>query len=254
MDYGVLNALGYHGNEIARYNDLVDIPQGTTPGPDAIREIVTNPNVRRLTATQYILTNSRTFISQALPEATQVAGPAADDPSGREDYVFRLPGDAPYAWVAPVIVKAPDDAVLATVKDPRFDVTRAALFDTAANVQGAANVTALPPATGIAAHVDSYAAGHVTLTLGAPAPAGSALVVAENYYPGWSAQVDGKPGTVARAQYSMMGIPLPTGARTVTLSFASAPYERGKVITWLAILVSVIAIGFGVVRERAERA
>jgi hypothetical protein len=30
----------------------------------------------------------------------------------------------------PVAVKAPDDQVLGTILNPRFDVTRAALFDT----------------------------------------------------------------------------------------------------------------------------
>lgn len=253
MAHDVLNTLGYHGNELARYNDLLDIPQGTGPGEDAIRAAIGNSNVRRLTATQYILTNSRDFVTRALPGLTQVAGPAADDPTGRTDYVYRIPGDVNFAWVTPVIVKAPDDAVLATVKNPRFDVTRAALFDTSAKVQAAANVTTLPPATGIATHVDLYAPGRIAISLAAPAPAGSALIVAENFYPGWSAQVDGKPGTVARAQYSMMGVPLPAGARRVTLAFSSPAYERGKLVTWLAILVALAALVAGLVRERRQR-
>jgi len=248
----VLNTFGYHGNEIARYNDLVDIEQGSGPTIQSTKEVIGNPNVARLTATQYILTNS-IQLPNVLPGVTKVFGPDTDDPSGETDYVFRLPTTTPYAWVAPVIVKAPDDAVLATVKDPRFDVATAALFEPGAPVTGAAVGKTLPPPTGIAVHVDSYAPGHVEMTLDRPAPAGAALVAAENFYPGWHATVDGKDAPIGRAQYSLIGVGLPTGARKVTLDFSSTPYETGKIITWLAILASVVAIGAGVVLERRQR-
>ncbi|HEY5085736.1 MAG TPA: YfhO family protein, partial [Gemmatimonadaceae bacterium] len=172
------------------------------------------------------------------------------DPSGRTNYVFRLPYAAPFAWVAPVIVKARDDAVLATIMNPRFDVQAAALFDSAAPVTAAPAVTTLPQPTGIVAHVDSYAAGKMSLTLDRGAPAGSALVVSENYYPGWRATVDGKPAPIGRAQYSMIGVELPAGARKIELTFTSAPYETGKAITWVALIVALLALACGTVMER----
>jgi uncharacterized membrane protein YfhO len=86
--------------------------------------------------------------------------------------------------------------------------------------------------------------------LDTPAPAGSALMVSENYYPGWTATVDGKPGAVHRADLSLMGVPLPAGATRVELSFASASFERGKLITLVAIGFAFLAIGAGVVLQR----
>jgi hypothetical protein len=249
MTHRALDVIGYHGNELARYNTLVAIEQGSGPGPETTRQILTNPNVRRLTATQYVLANSHQ-LATVLPGVVQVAGPSTEDASGRSNYVYRLPDAAPFAWVAPVIVKAADDAVLATIMNPRFDVQAAALFDPAAPVTPAPAVKALPQPTGIVAHVDSYAPGRMALTLDRAAPQGSALIVSENYYPGWHATVDGKPGHIGRAQYSMIGVELPAGARKIELAFTSAAYETGKTVTWVAIIIALAALAGGVFMER----
>ena len=66
------------------------------------------------------------------------------------------------------------------------------LFDTSAAVAGVANVTALPEPLAIGASVTRYAPGSVAIRLAAPAPKGSALMVSENYYPGWQATVGRK--------------------------------------------------------------
>ncbi|HEY8310329.1 MAG TPA: YfhO family protein, partial [Gemmatimonadaceae bacterium] len=249
MTHGALNPLGYHGNELARYNDLVGIPQGSGPTDESRRLILTNPNIRRLTATQYVLSNGQQLAS-VIPGMIQVAGPSADDHSGHTNYLYKLPDAAPFAWVAPVIVKAADDAVLTTVMNPRFDVQTAALFDPAAPVTSANSVTALPQPTGIVAHIDSYAPGRISVSLASGAPAGSALIVAENYYPGWNATVDGKPGVIGRAQYSMIGVELPAGARKIDLAFSSRAYETGKLVTWIAIIIAMLGLAGGTLMER----
>jgi uncharacterized membrane protein YfhO len=94
----------------------------------------------------------------------------------------------------------------------------------------------------------------VQIDLSSPAPAGSSLVVSENFYPGWVATVDGKPGKVGRADYSLIGVELPAGARSVQLLFTSPAYERGKVITWLAILLGLLMLGAGAWRDRRRLA
>src|SRR6185295_1236119 len=84
------------------------------------------------------------------------------------------------------------------------------------------------------------------LDLDKPAPAGSALVVSENYYPGWKASVGGKPAPIGRADLSLIGVELPEGAREVELTFASASYARGRLITVLALVVALLMTGAGV--------
>ena len=88
----------------------------------------------------------------------------------------------------------------------------------------------------------------------APAPQGSALVVSENYYPGWTATVDGKPARIGRADYTLIGVQLPSGARSVELNFTSPSYQQGKVITWIAIALGLLLLGAGIWRDRRRLA
>jgi hypothetical protein len=243
MTHRIRLASGYHGNEIGRYATLI----GENSDPNQIF----NPNVLQLTNTQYFLTN--------IPElpfmqgTTLMNGPVLNA-SGDSVYLFRLTKSNPYSWVTPVAVKAPDDQVLATILNPRFELTRAALFDTSANVTVAQAVQSLPPALSIKTSVRHYEQGKVQIDLDGPAPQGSALVVSENYYPGWTAAVDGKPARIGRVDYTMIGVELPAGARSVELNFTSPTYQKGKTITWIAIALGFLMLGAGVWRDRSSLA
>jgi hypothetical protein len=239
MTHRIRNVLGYHGNQIGRYNELT----GTRTNPQQLF----NPNVLQLTNTKYLLTNIPEI--PFLPNFVLAKGPVRNA-SGDVVYLYRLNGDNPYSWVTPVAVKAPDDQVLATVLNPRFDVRRAALFDTSAKVRASVGVQALPPAVSVTTSVSHYEAGKVRIDLSAPAPDGASLVVSENYYPGWKAAVDGKPAAIGRADFAFIGVDLPAGARSIQLDFTSPSYERGKVITWIAILFGFLMLAAGLWRER----
>lgn len=239
MSHRVRTVLGYHGNQLGRYNELV--------GANSEDNRLFSPNVLQLTNTRYLLTN--------IPELPFVAnttlakGPVRNA-SGDVVYLYRLNRENPYAWVTPVAVKANDEQVLATLLDPRFDVTRAALFDTSANVSVAAAVQALPEPLPITTNVRRYEPGKVQIDLSAPAPEGASLVVSENYYPGWKATTDGKPARLGRADLSLIGVELPAGARSVELEFTSPSYQRGKTITWVAIVLGLLALAAGIWRDR----
>ncbi len=242
MTHRVRNVWGYHGNQIGRYNQLTGYPSG---------ERVLQPNVLSLTNTQYFLTDvpELPFIGNT----TLAKGPVIDA-SGDTLYLFRLNGDNPYSWVTPIAVKAADDQVLATVINPRFDVKRAALFDTSAQVAAAQGVQALPAPLSLTTTVQRYEAGHVQIALSGPAPAGSSLIVSENFYPGWVARADGKAARIGRADYTLIGVELPEGARNVELVFTSPAYQRGKTITWIAIVVGILMLGAGMWRDRRRLA
>jgi uncharacterized membrane protein YfhO len=102
--------------------------------------------------------------------------------------------------------------------------------------------------------VTRYEPGAVDLTLGQPSAVGQALVVSENYFPGWSALVDGKPAPVVRADFNLMAVALPAGATSVQLRFDDRAYEKGKTLTLIALAVAVVlwGIGFALERRHAE--
>jgi membrane protein YfhO len=225
MVHRVRDALGYHGNEIGRYQQLYQA-----------NGALANPNFWQLANVQYWLTNAP---EMPFPGTQRVLGPVTDA-SGTPLYLFKLGAENPYAWVAPAILKAPDEQVFATILDPRFNVASLALFDPSSSVAGQ-KVTAQPAPLAIKAHATRYEPGRVSIELDAPAPAGSALVVSETYYPGWRATVDGKAATVDRADYAFMGVPLSAGARRIDLEFADSRYPTGKAITFVALAVSLLA-------------
>jgi hypothetical protein len=156
MAHRVRQTLGYHGNELGRYQHLY--------GGRGESSNIANPNFWRLTNTRFVLTNAPEL---PLPGATRVAGPARNA-VGSMQYVFRLPGDQPPAWVTPLSVKAPDENVLATVLDPRFDVGRVALFDTAAAVPTQAVPQQLPAPLDLRARVSARAPGRIVVALDRP--------------------------------------------------------------------------------------
>jgi hypothetical protein len=247
MTYRIRNVRGYHGNQLGRYEGAPGGPNTDLTGVYSGDNRLFSPNVLALTNTKYLLTNIPEF--PYLPNVALAKGPVRNA-AGDTVYLYRVNADNPYAWLTPVAVKAADDQTLATILNPRFNVKLAALFDTSAKVRVSEAVQSLPSALPIAATVSHYEAGKVHLDLSAPAPQGSSLVVSENYYPGWQASVDGKPAHIGRADYTLIGVELPAGARSVDLTFTSPAYQRGKVITWLAIALGFLMLASGMWLDR----
>jgi len=240
MIHGIRSVTGYHGNEIGRYQNLLQTPLPGGGNPEVTPGFWRHENVR------YLYTNAPLGDSAF----QRVLGPVRNS-SGSTVYLYRLPGENPYAWVAAAATKAPDDAARAAVLDPRFDPLRIAVLDSSASIQTPA-MTKLPEPLNIPTS-SKMSPGRASVSLSAPAPAGAVLVVSENYYPGWQATVDGRSAQVYRANYNLLGVPLPAGARTVELTFHDPAYRTGKLLTIIALIASVLLLAAGAVTERARR-
>ncbi len=241
MVHGVRGVLGYHGNELGRYQQLY--------GKDNDYRPLANPNFWALTNTQFLYTNVNTAPFQG---ARLVAGPVRNA-AGTMTYLYDLPGAHPVAWVAPKVVRLGDDAARATILNPLFDVRRVAVFDSAAAVNAVPVDGPLPGALrATSVRSTRYDPGAIDLTIDGPVPSGSALVVSENFYPGWEATIDGAEVPVHRVDLSLIGIELPEGARSVSLRFASAPYQTGKIITLYALAAALTLVLGGSMLDRRE--
>jgi uncharacterized membrane protein YfhO len=80
------------------------------------------------------------------------------------------------------------------------------------------------------------------------------LVVSENWYRDWHAEVDGKPAPVLRGDHTLITVPVPPGAREVRLVFASDAYRLGRWITWLALLLIVGLLAWPAIQRRRAHA
>ena len=80
-------------------------------------------------------------------------------------------------------------------------------------------------------------------------PQPSYLLVAENWYPDWKAVVDGKAVNTLRGDYALISVPLPAGAKQVSLEFVSAAYRTGRLVTLLALAALAVLLAAPVWRR-----
>jgi hypothetical protein len=141
-------------------------------------------------------------------------------------------------------VNAADEAALEVVRKVQFDPKRVAIVDTSSRI-AAQQIKTLPEPLDIPVRVVSYAPGRIQMQLASPAPGNAALVVSENYFTGWHATADGRPVVVDRADYNLIGVQLPQGARNIDLQYTDPAYLKGRVITFVALIASLLAIIVG---------
>jgi hypothetical protein len=247
MTHGVRSVTGYHGNELGRYQQLLGSQSPATP------QFWRHENVLFLYTTIPDSLMPQIQAQLRWPAApVKLVGPVRNT-VGSTVYLYKLAGANPAAWVASAIVKGTDDQALATALDPRFDPERAAIVDTAAPIQ-AAQPSSVPPPSGVQAKVTRYEPGIINVELDKPVAPGTALVVSENFFPGWRGTANGQNATVTRANFNLIGVALPAGAREVQLRFIDTAYETGKTITLLAIGLALVATIGGVLADRRRLA
>ena len=58
-------------------------------------------------------------------------------------------------------------------------------------------------------------------------------------YPGWEAEVDGKPAPLLRVDYAFRGVAVPAGEHRVTLAYRPLSFRAGLALTLSAFLIVV---------------
>lgn len=233
MVHGIRSTLGYNGSEIHRYDELMG---GKNEWANALNPAMW-PNLFAVLGVKYVVLDQQVQFPLLEP-----MGSALRTYSGTTAHLYRVRQPNPYAYVVgnALRVRQPDDAVIPTMLDARFDPRRLLIVPGDASV-GRDSVAKLPAAVDIPVTVHEVRPGRLVLQL-ARAPADSAYVyVAENYFPDWHATVDGRSASVIRAQVSLMAVPVPPGAQRVELEFRSRSYALGRLVT-LATVFAVIGL------------
>ncbi|HEX9016231.1 MAG TPA: YfhO family protein, partial [Chloroflexota bacterium] len=99
------------------------------------------------------------------------------------------------------------------------------------------------------ARITSYAAEKISVR--ASAKDDGYLVLADSYFPGWAARVDGKESPIERVDFAFRGVFLPKGEHTVVFEYAPATFRTGAAITVLSLLMLCGALLAGTLRGRA---
>jgi hypothetical protein len=79
------------------------------------------------------------------------------------------------------------------------------------------------------------------------------LVLSDNYYPGWTAMVDGEPSRILRANHTMRAVEVPSGHHMVTFLFMPASFFQSFFISSVAALVIALALVLPLILAAVKR-
>ncbi|MGE5092045.1 MAG: YfhO family protein [Bacillota bacterium] len=225
---------GYHGNEERFYDDLWG-------GKNEYRNM-NNAALWDIWAVKYFILNAA--LAQNIPGFHKVLGPVATAAAAAGDSAVMYERDSvpPYARVVAAAVKLPEDQLITTVNDSRFPVSRVVLYPESTSVAPTPLKGALPEASPASARMDSWSPGHMKISIQGTDPRPTYLLVAETWYPDWRATVDGKPVATLRADYALISVPLPAGAKAVALDFVSDSYRMGRLLTLVALALTAVLL------------
>ena len=168
-------------------------------------------------------------------------GPASDVLIAQDDYwVWQNPNALPRAYVPRQIVVVPDQqTVLAMLQRPDFDPAAVVFLADprlvgVANCQGQARIVAETP-TEVTVELDMRTHG--------------AVVLADLWFNGWTARLDGQPVPVYRANYALRAVLAPAGRSTLVFRYRPASFRLGL---WLfaAGIAALVAWGAWIIRAK----
>jgi len=168
--------------------------------------------------------------------------------AGEEGVLYELAPHRPLVWLVPCAEAVPDvDTALARLRDPDLDPYLVAVvqLETGGAPDGASSSDdAARCADASAGYEGRVGPGDLSVEAATSLPGlieastSSAspgwLVVAEGYYPGWQAEVDGRAADLLRANGAFMAVPVPAGEHHVQLLFTAPTVTLGLVISLLS--------------------
>jgi hypothetical protein len=150
-------------------------------------------------------------------------------------YVYRVDGAARVRFVR-AARPVTDTEAAKRLLDPGFDADREVLlYDAVASVRPTVEDPLETSAGPVRAAIIRENQQEVVVE--AASDVDGFLLLADTFYPGWSAEVDGRPVTLYRANLSVRAIQLPKGQHVVRFAYQAPGFARGLQISLLALSV-----------------
>lgn len=186
-------------------------------------------------------------VELAIIDADETGGRAVlatDAPYGPYALV-RNEGQRPRAFVTTSWRWQSDDAMAAReLFSTRSDLATVRLHGSGAD--GTSPAAPLVPCT-----IEEPRPEHVVLTCNSPSPGYAVLLDA--WANGWSAQVDGKPAVIERADLIVRAVRIDAGQHRITFDYSTPGLRAGAIVSLLAWLLLLAGVVVSVRRARAAR-
>jgi hypothetical protein len=171
--------------------------------------------------------------------------PVYDGPDAR---VYRVEAPLPRAFVvgAQRVVDG-EDAALDAISRPGFDPRRVAITETRlSGLPGSRDADT--GSRGSSARIARYEPERVVVRVRSSGAA--LLVLTDNHYPGWKAEVDGREVPVDRVDYMFRGVRVGPGAHTVEFRYEPLSWRIGWIVSLVALGGLILAVAVGWRRRR----
>ena len=181
------------------------------------------------------------LIESRLPQADNLLQAAfVDTVYNDEGQRVALDGPAARAWfVEAVCWHADDESLAAALADEGWQPERQA------HLVGSGECPALPQESDSVGQVVALEDRANALQIQVEAPTGGWLVLADTYYPGWTARVDGTPAEIARANLAFRAVEVPPGAQIVEFE-----YRPGWLLPGIFVSVAALVVMLALFRLR----
>jgi hypothetical protein len=159
-------------------------------------------------------------------------------------FVYRVDRTARVRVVGAARRAVNEDRAGLWMRDPSFDPTREVIL-----MDGPGP----PPVTGneLPGHARIARESGSEILIDADAPANGYLVLSDQYYPGWRADIDGVPTPIYRANVSVRAVALPAGRHTVRFVYHPSSFFLGVAISLMALCSLFVWVGVAGYRAHA---
>jgi hypothetical protein len=144
------------------------------------------------------------------------------------------------AFLVHEVIEVPPESVLPTLLTGDFDWRQRALITEALPAEQQAQLMDAAPQTSGDVEITRYEAEDITITVDTPEPA--FLVLADAYYPGWLALLDGQSVPIYETNDVLRGVYVPAGDHQIQFQFRPRTLQIGIVLA-LAGLLLALSVG-----------
>ncbi|MBI1816116.1 MAG: YfhO family protein [Deltaproteobacteria bacterium] len=166
---------------------------------------------------------------------------------GGHEFVYENPKALPRAYIVHDWEFAANESdAFVAITSPTFDRFRSAVVEA---ISGVRAVAALAPPRGLTeVSVASYEPTRVVVRTRDDEP--GYLVLTDTFYPGWVAEIDGRPVPIDRGNYLFRAVYVPGGPHTVTFDYRPNTFLIGVIVS----LSASVLVCVGLVRTRSRKA
>jgi hypothetical protein len=157
--------------------------------------------------------------------------------------LYRLPGAPGRAWVVPSARQVTSDDFLTALSEPEFDPTAEVLLETLVS-------DSQSPVSSLQSLALQDGANRVTIRVSLDAP--GYLVLADTWYPGWRATVDGRPAEILLANHAFRAVLLDGGEHVVEMVYRPSSVLVGGAVSLVAVMALVAGLLLARRREGRE--